>query len=90
MEYRFEHSGRQIRWSPIDGLTDADFPQALPLNSDRVESRIRRQGDAVVDARAFLPVGNDHADSVEHLGEPTAWPESPANALSPGAASSPA
>jgi hypothetical protein len=43
IEYRFELSGRRIRWHPIVGLTDADSPQAVPLDRHDVEARLRRE-----------------------------------------------
>lgn len=46
IEYRFEHHGRQVRWQPIVGLTDAASPQAVPLDRYKVEARLRREGDA--------------------------------------------
>jgi len=41
--YRFEHTGRQIRWEPIAGLTHPEAPHALPLNGDEVDRRLRRE-----------------------------------------------
>jgi hypothetical protein len=43
MEYRFEHTGRQIRWHPIVGLTAAGAPPAIPLDRRKVEARLRRE-----------------------------------------------
>lgn len=90
MQYRFEHTGRQVRWHPIDGLTDAGSPQALPLDPAQVEARVWYEGRAIVGAGALAPIRNDRADTLERPGDPTPGRDTPASALNRGAASSPA
>ena len=59
MEYRFEHTGRQIRWHPIVGLTDAGAPQAIPLDRHKVEARLRHENGAGVLNAPVLGTGGN-------------------------------
>jgi hypothetical protein len=69
MAYRFEHSGRQIRWYPIVGLTDAGSPQAVPLDRYAVEARLEReQGANLSRAPVIASRGGDGPNAVEVFG----------------------
>jgi hypothetical protein len=77
MEYRFEHVGRHLSWYPIAGLTDPGSPQAVPLDPQRVEVRLRREGrGSASNAPSHMPGTSPVRDSVE-ITRP--WPMNPAH-----------
>jgi hypothetical protein len=63
MTYRFEHSGRLIRWYPIVSLTAAGTAPALPLDRIGVEARLRRErGANPFPAPVLVPSGTNAPD----------------------------
>lgn len=41
-QFRFDPRDRQLRWSPIDGLSDPIHPSAMPLDPYIVAARLTR------------------------------------------------